>query len=612
MFLRSSRQRILLWVVCIVAGLAGPARAMTIESNQPFAEINLRYPENSTDITIPINTSQSASYGWKPRQTVKVRAYVERVGGGREYLRDDKGRSEWSLDLDGKKQGVLSLKPDKNSYGGRIYVTGNGREIQEGGSFLSQPLILEKVLEHRFADGARIKVHYTDQILEAAGEQPTLPRDVLDAAVMAYQTITEFLGFDAEGYSFAKPDTSYAYDADRTIDIYLGLADGPGAFMGKGFDSIAFKDAPCFDTLKVSETRYEAIVLLPANYKQFIRNWEKINPSPLGARTVDVDLRGTLIHEMLHVIIFYYNKNIDKETREIGDGTNPKKTDWYVEGLARYIETFAGARHDFYSQGFKQTLPDKIRFSRGGSNYFMRYPDQVFTELRYENALFWRYLDHRYGMEAIERISREFRGGGKLEAKLVRALDKPFVELIEDFSAAIYEKDFGLKEDAVYLLDIAATGLEWRQRSLWIKDGYGHERPLGKRCETDWIGSWGEFRARFDEPSVAGDSTPEADVSAQAADFIRVKFTDTPPTKVGVRNLDEDDPLVGRIYFHTRGGSRFVRRLETVAPASSVTIDLDLIASEQGLSRSDLTACGVIVINPSPDGSVSYGFFASE
>ncbi|MCG3175985.1 MAG: hypothetical protein MOGMAGMI_00923 [Candidatus Omnitrophica bacterium] len=609
---RGSKYQLFVLVLSAALCQLGTGWAMTVESNQPFAELNLRYPENSTQLTIPVNSSQSASYGWRAHQSIKVRAYVERAGGQRVHLQDERGRSEWTLDLDGERQGILHVTPAKDSFGGRIYVTGNGKEIQEGGSFLSQPLVLEKVLEHRFPDGARIKVHYTDQILEHAGEEPTFPGDVLDAAVMAYQTITEFLGFGAEGYSFAKPDLAYAYDADRTIDIYLGSSEGPGAFMGKGFDNIAFKDAPCFDTLKISETRYEAIILLPANYRQFIRNWEKINPSPLGKRTVEVDLRGTLIHEMLHVIIFYYNKNLDRESRDTTGVGGSHKTDWYVEGLARYIETFAGARHDFYSQGFKQTLPDKIRFSRGGSNYFMRYPDQVFTELRYENALFWRHLDHRYGMEMIERISREFRGGGDLEAKLVAALGKPFTEIIEDYAAAIYEKDFGLKDDAGYLKDVAATHLTWRGGSLRIRDGYGQERALGTRCETDWIGGWEEFAARFEEPSVAGDATSEADVSARACDIMRIAFESTPPSRLGLRNLGDDSTLLCRVYLHTRGGSQFVRRLGAIKPGGSASIDLDLIAAELGLSRQDLASAGILIINPASEGVVPYGLFVTE
>ena len=232
---------------------------------------------------------------------------------------------------------------------------------------------LEKTREYRFRDGVILKVHFTDQILKGSREDIHFVKEVLDAAVFAYQTITQFQGFSSPGFSFASPNKNYAYDPDRTIDIYLGHPDDSHAYRSHGFDNVSFKDAPCFDTVKVAENQYQAVILLPANYREFISNWEKINPSPLGVRHLSADLRGTLIHEMLHVILFYYNKNLNKDPAFPSDSekahalSRSKRIDWYVEGLARYFEMLAGARHDFFSQGFKQTLPDKIRFSRGGS-----------------------------------------------------------------------------------------------------------------------------------------------------------------------------------------------------------------------------------------------------
>ena len=248
-------------------------------------------------------------------------------------------------------------------------------------------LTLDRAFEYRFHDGIILKVHYTDQILNESREDIHFVKEVLDAAVFAYQTITQFQGFSSAGFSLASPNKNYAYDPDRTIDIYLGHPNNDRAYRSPGLGNISFKDAPCFDTVKVAENQYQAVILLPSNYKEFISHWEKINPSPLGVRHLSADLRGTLIHEMLHVLLFYYNKNLNKNPDLLGDTrktelSRSKQIDWYVEGLARYFETLAGAKHDFFSQGFKQTMPDKIRFSRGGSNYFMRYPDQAFKDRR--------------------------------------------------------------------------------------------------------------------------------------------------------------------------------------------------------------------------------------
>ena len=63
--------------------------------------------------------------------------------------------------------------------------------------------------------------------LELNGGDVHLPRQTLDAAVNAYQTITQFEGFSTPGYSFASPDYAYAHDPDKTIDVYLGNPQGP-------------------------------------------------------------------------------------------------------------------------------------------------------------------------------------------------------------------------------------------------------------------------------------------------------------------------------------------------------------------------------------------------
>lgn len=457
----------------------------------------------------------------------------------------------------------------------------------------------ERIRECAFKDGVRIAVHYADADLKAAGENSLFARDVLDAAVLAYQTITEFSGFSAPGFSFADPDTRYAYDADRTIDIYIGdPATDP-----------RFRDAPCFDTLKRSETRYEAVILLPANYKEFIKNWERVNPSSLGHRNVEIDLRGTLTHEMMHVVLFYYNKNLKKDT-EAGAVTPKQKVDWYVEGLARYFETFVGARHDFYSQGFKQTLPDKIRFSRGGSNYFMRYPDQAFTELRYENALFWRFIDHRYGMATIEKLSRDFRGHetADFKARLEAATGVPLEELMKRFADAILFKDFGLKEDAGYLNEIAATRFGYRDGGLYLLDGYGNERALGTSASVDWIGRWMGTQARLGEAPVAGDSTEKADVSGWATDFHEIAFSAGTARLpwLGVKQLKGGAPLLLQIVLETRTGTPIRLDAGRILPGESGGIGLQQAVSRIGLAAADIERAYVLITNADPEASADY------
>jgi hypothetical protein len=459
----------------------------------------------------------------------------------------------------------------------------------------------EKWLDYSFEDGVKIRVHYDEEILKEAGADAYFPQEVLDAAVTAYQTITDFLGFNSEGFSFARPNLSYAYDPDRTLDIFLGLPAKENPYRFHGQRQFSFKDAPCFDTLKLSEHEYEAVILLPANYREFIKNWERINPSPLGTRNVEVDLRGTLIHEMLHAVLFYYNKNLNKDMRlEMKDS---KQIDWYVEGLARYFETFVGARHDFFSQGFKQTLPDKIRFSRGGCNYFMRYPDQAFTELRYENAIFWKFIGDRYGMKAIERLSREFRDSAGLSSakQLERVLGVSFKEVLKKFSEAILSGNLGLKEDGVYLKSVAKTHLVLREDGFRLLDGFGEEKKLGDTCATDWIGRWEGERAAHGDPPVAGDNTEDADVSGWASDFIRIDWKAENSRAIlpwlGVKNQEGVDRLAVQAFLVTRGGFWIQRELGEVLPGQTGRLDLQGTVVSMGLASQDIETVYLIITN---------------
>ena len=463
----------------------------------------------------------------------------------------------------------------------------------------------EGLQEYRFQDGVQVKVHFKDPASEEFASS------VLDAAVSAYQTLTDFQGFNSKGYSFSSPDYRYAYDPDKTIDVYLGRPEDEDAFEELGEKNKLFKDAPCFDTRQTGSERYEAMIFLPSNYEEFIRNWEKLNPSSLGKRNIHVDLRGTLIHEMTHVILFYYNRNLDKSGEMAVPG---RHLDWYVEGLARYFETFAGARHDFFSQGFKQTLPDKIRFSRGGSNYFMRYPDQAFTELRYENALFWRFIDMRFGMPAIEELSRHLRGrGADFKKALEEVTGEDFNSLLSQYASAILLGDFNLKEDSAYLNGIATTRLWLEGGDLYLRDGYDGKRFLGAICRTDWIGSWEDARAAFGEAPVAGDATDAADVSAWATDYAEVRFADQSKTpELFLRHTGQGLPISMQLFAFTKGGSVLRIQPFAVARGSEAKLCLPSWLSDRSLRLSDIERLVIAVTNTDPKESASYELRVQE
>jgi hypothetical protein len=585
---------------------------LLIESGTSYAfSINLTHPENSVPLVIRVDTERSVAYGWKPGQVLDIQVYGEVSVGQKKFLTDIDDRDRWQLVLDQNASGSLSIHMDKKSHSGALFVTANSKSLFTAGDALNPDGYhwVEKIREYRAGDGVVLRVHYTDQMLAKYGVTNDLPGDVLNAAVHGYQTITEFEGFASKNYSFAEPDPSYAMDPDKTIDIYLGDPSGFNGYELLGIRNNLFKDAPCFDTIKLSETEYQAVILLPANYYEFIRNWEKINPSPLGRRNIGIDLRGTLIHEMLHVVLFYYNKNLNKSVEDaaMGGHNDTKDLDWYVEGLARYFETFAGARHDFYSQGFKQTLPDRIRFSRGGSNYFMRYPDQAFTQLRYENALFWRYLDDRYGMEAIESLSRDFRDKDlDFQVALERMTGKDFETLLRDYAKATLLKDFGLKDDSAYLNDVARTRLVYKDRQWYLRGGDDDTMSLGKTCETDWVGQWENVHARFAEPSVAGDSTRISDVSGWATDYVEItkdKVGERWP-KIHVRGNSKS--LMIQVLGLTKGGSLVEKWVGSDGVSAPRTVDLSEIVRSESLSDEDVDKFYFLLTNTDPRSTVEY------
>ncbi len=472
----------------------------------------------------------------------------------------------------------------------------------------------KKILTHTFKDNVTLRVHYLHEGRESQAASDEFARHVLDSAVYAYQTITDVLGFSSQGYSFARPSKDYAFDSDRIIDIYLGQPTDDVLWPDLASGGLSFRDAPCFDTLKHGQNRFEAVILLPAHYREFIKNWETVNPSSLGKRNIEVDLRGTLMHEMLHTILFYYNKNLNKEEKSQTSLSEPSQIDWYVEGLARYFETYAGARHDFYSQGFRETLPDKIRFSRGGSNFFMRYPDQAFTDLRYENALFWRYMDYRYGMEKIERMSRDFRETSSpgFESLLQKATGSSIRDFLQKYAVAILWKDFGLKEEVGYLMDVARTRLTLGPQGYFLVDSQKAKVLLGETCRTDWVGEWGQVKAKLGEAGAAGDNTAKSDVSGWATDYYEVGIDATLKNfpAIGVRHLGGGQELLVQIIVESKGGFHLMRALKGLGPGEVRQVEVEPWLESEGLEISDVHKVYILVINTDHQKTSDYELLA--
>lgn len=217
--------------------------------------------------------------------------------------------------------------------------------------------------------------------------------------------------------------------------------------------------------------------------------------------------------------------------------------------------------------------------------------------------------------EAIEQLSRSFRGDqNDFKRSLESVTGEPFESLLERFAAAVLLSDFGLKEDVLHLNEIAKTRLLLRMSGFYLLDGEGHERYLGNRAATDWIGSWESVRKGFGEPSVAGDNSEEADVSGWATDF--VELTPDPELsgmpKISVRHRGEGLPLAVQLFVYTKGGSMIQSGSVPVTRSSTKELGLRALLKTNRLGAADIEKVMILVTNTDPAITAPYEFLTQE
>ena len=428
----------------LVVGIAIFGFNWGLYAEDEYVEINLSSADKSQSITISIDRKLAQKFQFLPGQELIIQAYVCSSDGQRHFIKDIYGNDQWKIILDEDSRGSFTFLPAETNYTGRLTVSANQKVIYDPGLLDSNDLTtLEFVEEYQLEDGAGIKVHYTSQILEASGAGEEFPRQVLEASREAYEKIVQEYGFDREGYTFARADKSYAYDQDKVIDIYIGSNDCRDKFSFHSLDYRDFKNAPFYEMRHEGRYRYSAVLAIPADYQTYLKEASR-QFGYTGNIDMSSHLNGALMHEMLHVITFYYNKNL-LSWYELNPSTKCYEGgDWYVEGLARYFETLTGFEDNFYSAGFYQRIDDKkVRYMKGGVNWFMRRPDQRFSELEYDFAIFWKYLHQRFGMETIEELSCRLRfaeNGGRDTSMLIeQATGIPFPEAIRGFAKFVWD-----------------------------------------------------------------------------------------------------------------------------------------------------------------------------
>ena len=399
--------------------------------NDDYIEINLTSVDKIQPVNIYISKELSQKFQFLPGQKLTLQLYVQSSGGERHFIKDSRGREKWEIILDDQSRGSLTFLPAKANFTGRLAVLANQKVICDPGllTFGCAPT-LEHVREYRFKDDAKIKVHFTSQILEEQGSDNEFPEKVLNAAVKAYQKIVNELGFDREGYSFALADETYAYDEDKTIDIYIGSRGALDKFYFHSLNQQDFSKAPFYEVRYRGRYRYSAIIAVPADYRAYLEM-----ASRQFGYTEDVDLvshlNGAMMHEMLHIITFYYNKNLVSSCRLNLSNNRYQGTDWYVEGLARYSEIIAGFNDNFYSAS-------KDFYQK--ADIFISRPEERFSELGYDFAVFWKYFHSRFGIEAIEELSyrlRSVQDNEQAAGIIGQVTGVSFSEILKDFIKVI-------------------------------------------------------------------------------------------------------------------------------------------------------------------------------
>ncbi len=299
--------------------------------------------------------------------------------------------------------------------------------IRKKGLWIIVPFILvlypiavseaQQTLQAELEDGVVLKVHLKQNL---GAEGFDYAEEVLQAACDAYKEVTFNQGLNRDGYTFASADRFFAYDSDRVIDINIDNVDVPFALMSPQ-----------------GGLEYKAEIFVPADYRTYRKRY-RISHHQL-------ELKAALTHELLHIIIYSYNRNMQKASQGKVSLTS-YRWDWYVEGLARYFETLVGYREEFLSSGFRQKSGKIIKVYKGGVNYFLRYPDKPLNERKYDFALFWQYLHQNYGMHIIEEISCKFRQinpglctNHQAMQIIAQTLGVSMESLLQDFSLYLYE-----------------------------------------------------------------------------------------------------------------------------------------------------------------------------
>lgn len=301
-------------------------------------------------------------------------------------------------------------------------------------------------------DGAVLKVHLPEDLGE---EGYRYAREVLQTACAAYRQVVFKQGFNRVDYTFASASRLFAYDNDKTIDIYIADVDAPYTLLQPQ-----------------GGLEYRAKIFIPADREEYQKRYNITH--------LQLELKASLIHELFHVISYSYNRNMQTAFQGKASLTS-KNWDWYNEGLARYFETLVGYRDEFLSSGFRKKCGKAVMVYKGGVNYFLKYPDKPLDERKYDFALFWQYVHQNYGMGKIEEIASKLRdidpelcSNQEAMQIVARTLGIPLKNLVRNFSLYVYKVSSLPDEREDALEPVAISKLSYGKDEVYNICSFGY------------------------------------------------------------------------------------------------------------------------------------------
>ncbi|MFC1699658.1 hypothetical protein ACFL1I_06870 [Candidatus Omnitrophota bacterium] len=188
-----------------------------------------------------------------------------------------------------------------------------------------------RMLQTVTEDGVLFRVYFEKGI---GPEQYYYAYEVLQASKAAYRKVVSEYGFNRKGYTFSQPTNLFAYDIDKVIDVYISDVPAPYALM-----------------TPAGGLEYKAQIYVPQDFRAYRQRYNITQP--------ELELAASLTHELLHIVTFSYNRNMQASWQGKTSLTS-HRWDWYTEGLARYFEALAGYQEEFLSSGYRKKRGDKI------------------------------------------------------------------------------------------------------------------------------------------------------------------------------------------------------------------------------------------------------------